>query len=634
MSGIAGIINLDGAPVAHDAVDTMLTTMARRGPDRRRSWRGANAGLGQALLATTPEATAEIQPWIHADSGCVVISDSRLDNRPELLRALDIQYASADGIGDGELLHAAWQRWGNDCADRLLGDFAFAIWDPRNRRLFCARDVMGVRPFYYHCVPGRLFVFASEARAILSQPGVPLEIDEGRIADALVPLLEGINKTCTFYKHIVRLPPAHTLTLDGGQSRVRKYWEPVARQPRDLPRGEAEWAEALRSELLHAVRRRLRSSRNVGSMLSGGLDSSSVVALASDLFRSEGRGQLSTFSAIDSRAECRETLAVAAMIRSAKTNATTIDVSSATGSSLALSDRYRGLGEPFDGHMALIDAMYGAAGKAGVRSLMDGMPADNLYLTSLHAQHLARRRKWRPAHRAGVRLHREMANRLPRIRAIGTVAGAWLPASGRRLLERSANHQFLEMLIGTSLIDRKFADRVRLGDRLLELRDDSAQNVTSDPSGQALSSMTAAHITVAIERYGRVAAFHGVEPRHPYLDRELVEFHAWLPAELRRRPGWEKWVLRKAVEGVMPTEVAWRAVKDYLGPPLLMRTMGPLFDDDATVGAMLETLDGYLDREKARSAVQIWRATGDGQSFSALHPAALVAQWLDAHSVV
>ena len=227
MSGIAGIIRLDGAPVAPGDIEAMLATMARRGPDRRRGWCEGNAAFGQALLATTPEAVAEIQPWVHPDSGCVVVSDSRLDNRPELLHALEIRHATPDEIGDGELLHAAWQRWGERCAEQLLGDFAFAIWDPRNQKLFCARDVMGVRPFYYHYAPGRLFAFASETDALLTLRDVPTAIDEGRIADALVSELEGIDKTSTFYQAIVRLPPAQTLRLENGRLRLREYWHPL-----------------------------------------------------------------------------------------------------------------------------------------------------------------------------------------------------------------------------------------------------------------------------------------------------------------------------------------------------------------------------------------------------------------------
>ena len=135
MSGIAGIIRLDGSPVVAAELAAMLVPMARRGPDGLRQLARGNVGFGQALLATTPEATAELQPWTHRETGCIVVSDSRLDNRPQLLQALGIQGRAADDVGDGELLHAAYERWGKDCAQHLLGDFAFALWDPRQQLL-------------------------------------------------------------------------------------------------------------------------------------------------------------------------------------------------------------------------------------------------------------------------------------------------------------------------------------------------------------------------------------------------------------------------------------------------------------------------------------------------------------------
>src|SRR5690606_26725276 len=126
MSGIAGVIRFGGA-VAAPELEAMLQPMVARGPDRQAIGCFGAAGFGQALLATTAEAMTEFQPWRHPDSGCIVVSDSRLDNRPQLLRQLGID-RRPDTVGDGELLHAAWQRWGEHCADRLRGDFAFALW--------------------------------------------------------------------------------------------------------------------------------------------------------------------------------------------------------------------------------------------------------------------------------------------------------------------------------------------------------------------------------------------------------------------------------------------------------------------------------------------------------------------------
>jgi asparagine synthase (glutamine-hydrolysing) len=211
MSGICGFFNLDGKPVTEAELRAMTALLKRRGPEHTGMWRDGRVCLGHTLLATTPELLIERQPFIHPDSGCVITADVRLDNRVELLKLLDRQ-TGAESEGDAELILRAYLAWGEQCLDRLLGDFAFAIWDPRERQLFCARDHFGMRPFYYHYGSRQRFLFASDARAILVTPEVPYRINNGRVADFLVSELEWIDYTSTFYEHIFRLPPTGAQT--------------------------------------------------------------------------------------------------------------------------------------------------------------------------------------------------------------------------------------------------------------------------------------------------------------------------------------------------------------------------------------------------------------------------------------
>jgi asparagine synthase (glutamine-hydrolysing) len=132
--------------------------------------------MGHTLLATTPESLLERLPLKHERSGCVITADVRLDNRPELLNALDLG-EQGPVAGDAGLILAAYLAWGTACVERFLGDFAFAIWDPRQRRLFCARDHLGMRPFYYHHSACRFFAFASEPLAILELPQAPRRVN-------------------------------------------------------------------------------------------------------------------------------------------------------------------------------------------------------------------------------------------------------------------------------------------------------------------------------------------------------------------------------------------------------------------------------------------------------------------------
>lgn len=552
--------------------------MARRGPDRQTRRCEGEAGFGQALLATTPEAQAEVQPWVHPETGCMIVSDSRLDNRPQLLRDLGIN-RPADEVGDGELLHAAWRRWAEGCADRLRGDFAFAVWDPQARELFLARDPMGVRPLAFHTDGEGLFVFASVADAVVAQGDVPRDLDEGRIADVLVGENEGIDQACTFYTSVQRLPPAHWLRWHAGKLALQRYWRPIGARPSGLPRGESEWIEAQRERLDVAVRLRLRSHRPVGSMLSGGLDSSSVVALAGAACAADGRAPFPVFSAINSDdADCLETRAIRAVVAHVRCAPVFVDLADFRRSPTRAHALWEDAGEPFDGSMPLLAALCEAAAGRGVASLMDGVPADNLYATGRWAQHLFDKGHWHQAWQAALAQATLPWIRFPRSNAMRVMAGCLAPASVHRLRDGLAEARDYRDLIRTSLIDPGFARRTGLRGRYRRYRRTIGGSHQWHASGDALSSLAAPYITAGLERYNRVASLHGIEPRPPYADRDLIEFQAWMPLQLRVRDGHLKWVLRQAMAPHLPPQVAWRRDKSHIGglftKAMLERTRG------------------------------------------------------------
>ena len=621
MSGIAGFVLPGPRPDGETMIRAMLEPMRRRGPDGRYAWVSESAAFGQALLSTTAEAGAERQPWVHPASGCVVVSDSRLDNRPELLNGLGLRGRNVDEVGDGELLHAAYQAWGRDCVRRLLGDFAFAIWDPGRRRLLCARDVMGVRPLFYHFAPGGQFAFASDTRSLLSLEGVPAQVDEGRVADALVGELEGFDDSSTFFCAIKRLPPAHTLVLEGNALRIERYWQPLPPRPADLPRSDAEWIEMQRFQLTQAVQCRLRASRRVGSMLSGGLDSSAVVAIGSEWSRANGEPRLAVFSAIDSGGDCAETRAIRSVISAFDLDPTLTDVHEPDAFVPAQRAFLGQLGEPFDGTMALISAQYHAAADAGVRCLLDGMPADNLYTTNDYAGRLTRTGHPVRAYEHALASHRLLQNRLPRLRAVKAVVGACAPQRLRDWRDAVGDrHFYRKELVAGSLIDARFAERIGLRDRHAHYQQEMRSKVFRDESGEALTSITAAYVTAAVERYGRAAAFDGVEPRHPYLDQRLIEFHAWVPQSLRFRGEWPKWLLRKALEGVLPDDVVWRRGKTHLGYRFnreVMQASPDLVREGCAAAAP------YLDTERTKAALR-----APGSYVAGLENAVLMGLWL------
>ena len=170
MSGICGIVSLDGSTPDPAEIQAIAASLERRGPDGTHCWNGGPIALGHTLLATTPEALTEVLPLTDPQTGCTITADVRLDNREELIASLGMA-SETRTIGDGELILRAYLHWGEACPEQLLGDFAFAIWDPRSNQLFCARDHMGMRPLIYHHAPGTVIRLRERGRGGLGPRG-------------------------------------------------------------------------------------------------------------------------------------------------------------------------------------------------------------------------------------------------------------------------------------------------------------------------------------------------------------------------------------------------------------------------------------------------------------------------------
>jgi asparagine synthase (glutamine-hydrolysing) len=292
MSGIVGIINLDGAPIDPKLLRRMTDSMTFRGPDAQEVWVDGNVGFGHTMLRTTWEAETEKQP-LTLDGRVWLTADARIDGRAELISELEIKLrtklriperSNANGSysrtpNDAELILHAYHAWGEDCVKHLIGDFAFAIWDGRGRRLFCARDQFGVKPFYYARVAD-CFVFSNTLNCVRLHPAVSAKLNDVAIGDFL---LWGENQepATTAFADIARLPGAHSLMISQAGLSVRRYWSLPAdfhlnyKDSRDYP-------EQFRALLSQSVADRLRTDR-VALEVSGGLDSTSVAATAKQL---------------------------------------------------------------------------------------------------------------------------------------------------------------------------------------------------------------------------------------------------------------------------------------------------------------------------------------------------------------
>ena len=274
MSGFVGIIHRDGKPADRAFLERLNASLSYRGPDEQQVWLSGHIGLGHASLRTTAEAEREHQPFT-LDGNAWLVADARIDYRSELIRKLEEEDLTSNAP-DAELILRAYRRWGATCAEHLVGDFSFAIWDAKEKTLFCVRDHFGVKPFFYaECGPTVLF--SNDLNCLRSYPPLSQDLDEPALVDFIV---FGHNRTLesTAFSAIRRLAPAHAMQIQSERIRSWRYWTlPVSEEIRYAK--TSEYTEHFREKFSVAIANRMRATR-ASSFMSGGLDSTAITALA------------------------------------------------------------------------------------------------------------------------------------------------------------------------------------------------------------------------------------------------------------------------------------------------------------------------------------------------------------------
>jgi asparagine synthase (glutamine-hydrolysing) len=279
MCGICGKFRFDGAEVDRDLIVRMCRTIVHRGPDAEGVYTAPYVGLGQRRLSIIDLRDQAVAPLSNEDGSVWVTYNGEIYNFRELRAGLETRGHRFRTAGDTEVIAHLYEEYGVECLSHLRGMFAFALWDARARRLFAARDRFGKKPLYYARLPGAL-VFGSEIKAITADPAVSVAPNY-RALDAYLTY-QYVPSPLTGFESIAKLPAGHYLTCGAdGQVRVERYWRPAAPERFD---GTPEDAEAeLRHRLREAVRMRLVSDVPLGAFLSGGVDSSTVVALMAEV---------------------------------------------------------------------------------------------------------------------------------------------------------------------------------------------------------------------------------------------------------------------------------------------------------------------------------------------------------------
>jgi asparagine synthase (glutamine-hydrolysing) len=533
MCGIAGIAG--GAPPEPAVLERMAAAMAHRGPDGQGTWRSDGVGFAFRRLAIIDLQERSNQP-MHFERWHIVFNGeiyNYLELREEL-RGLGHRFATE---GDAEVLLHAWAQWGEDALDRLNGMFAFAVWDDAQRRLTLARDPFGEKPLYY-CHRGGRLTFGSDVPAILCDKGVSSSASPSAVADYLV------SARCpdpgeSFFAEIAIVPAAHVLRWQDGAVELARYWTP---RPVTVPARYEDAVTELRELLNDAVRLRLRSDVPVGTSLSGGVDSSAVVMLASGLAGDHWRHAFTARFPGFERDEWRYAEEVARAADVVEHHA----VAPKAEELLRDLDQMVALQqEPVVSSSVYAQwCVMRAASEAGVIVLLDGQGGDELFGGYRGMSGYAARSDGPGALLDGL-LEPSVARELLRSLAADHLPRAFVRAYLRRQASPYAS---------STLIDPAAE---REPGYLPWMR-------SADPLRRALLLQCFVTSLPELLRYAdRSSMAHGREVRLPLLDRRVAEFALSLPAAFLSEGGVRKRVLRDAVRDLVPESVLSR--RDKIG---------------------------------------------------------------------
>lgn len=535
----------------------MTDALAHRGPDGEGLWinQDATVGFGHRRLSIIDLSHAAAQPMLYLNR-YHIIHNGEIYNYTELRAELQKAGYGFRSQSDTEVIPAAYDHWKEKCVDHFDGMFAFAIWDEKEKKLFAARDRFGEKPFFYY-FDNKQFVFASEMKALWAA-GVQRRANLKMLFNFItIGYVDNPGQPDeTFFEQIKKLPPACLLKYDPvfHKIEIEKYWD-IDLQNQNKKITDLEAMEKFTELFRDSVKKRLRSDVHVGTSLSGGLDSSSVVAFSSR--ENSINNSHKCFTAVFPGFEKDEFSFSKRVAEQYHLQHHTVSVH---GDDLArdIEQLFYHHEEPFTS--ASIYAQYKVFESAkdnGVKVLLDGQGADEV-LAGYHKyykwywQELFHKRKLLQS----GELKAAKKNDVQESFGIKNIFAALFPDIATVILER----QYLLHALTQEDLDKDF----------VHLQSKEAYYATPAISGLngVLYFNTCIHGLEELLRFAdRNSMAHGREVRLPFLNHELVEFIFSLPCTFKIRNGWTKWLLRKVMEKELPSEITWRKDKIGFEPP-------------------------------------------------------------------
>ncbi|HXB06845.1 MAG TPA: asparagine synthase (glutamine-hydrolyzing) [Puia sp.] len=563
MCGIAGILSADAAKITPQRLKDMSAAIAHRGPDGEGFWTSGSglAGLTHRRLSIIDLSPAGAQPF-HYLGRYTIIHNGELYNYLEIRHLLQSKGYSFSSQTDTEVIVAAFAHFGADCLRHFDGMFAFAIWDEATQKLFIARDRFGEKPLFFYRDHGE-FLFASEMKALWAA-GVPRERNPRMIYNFLTLGYtqnpgDGFE---TFFQQISKLPPRSYLVYHPATDNleISVYWDIEAGQPVAIPEDSA--IEQFVQLLEGSVRRRLRSDVRVGASLSGGLDSSSVVATI--LRQTHAPLDLPTFSALFPGFQKDESAFIQLL-----THRLSLENFPTTPTAADLIRDFERLvhhqEEPFLSSSIYAQYnVYSVAARHSVKVLLDGQGADEL----LAGYHKYYNWYWLELYRSDKKT---FAREIEAARESG-ISDRWTWKN------RLAAH--LPAYAGIYQKRKRKAQQRRRSDLARDFVEEHGISYYELPHIDKLSGIlyynTFMNGMEELLRYAdRNSMANGVEIRLPFLDHQLVDFIFSLPSHYKIREGWTKWLLRRSMKDILPAEIVNRRDKTGFEPPQLVWMQDP-----------------------------------------------------------
>ena len=621
MSGIYGLVRFDGGIDAAQP-RAMRDAMSYWGPDGGLHVSSV-ASLGALVSHDEPEGGSAV---LSLRDGALLAATARLDNRDELLAQFDLP-RDAD---DRRLVAAAWERWGERACEQLFGDWSFAMWDPRGRRLVLARDHFGNTALYYHR-GARSLLFGSSRKALLALPEVPRRLDELRLAQHLAFWVT--DGGLTLHDGILRLPPGHQLVATESSFRISRYWH-----PEELPelrlRDDREYVDAFVERYDAAVRARLRTKRRVATTLSSGLDSGSVTALAARAL-ADRPDALTAFTAVPLYPEIAQTvprvvvdewdLAHRVAERSGiadhrRLTAGSVTTLAAFERSLFLHDEPEYAAANLHWIIGLLEEsrdagagvlLIGQLGNGGVswsgdqqrplRSLLSGRFADSWKAI----REYQRNRRTSFARAVWAQIVRPMQVR----------AKAFAFRRG-----------WSSLAMGHNLMAPEFARRMDIAARIRAAGYDPLQSAILDARAQQLRVLLP-DINPIGAIWHEAGAGYRLDALDPTADVRLLEFVLRIPDEQFVRGTNDRWLMRRGMEDLLPPEVQWNVRRGRQGAdlPLRLRAEGEALDAAVARLAVSPIVAEYLDTAAMQKR---WAAVRGGSLLDAFAAAPTFARML------